>query len=263
MEFSSNIRANEVDARNKERREQKGLAFSILSTQSGQEALLHSMARGGPLGRKIAIEIKRFQSSGRISGWLADQTINSAIQSSRNTKTNIDENGSIQIGSPINFETIEPFNGLQKFKPEIPSTATELDLKPWDIYVKKKENDTYTLKVRGGTISGILPENWDDEFNVSGTSLFWGIADVTTDGFSISSVSIKITQNAPETQSPVVFSSPSSAEIPFGVFQDGSSYNFAPSGNISISPKTWMILEKEEPASAGELPYEIYYTLRE
>jgi hypothetical protein len=151
----------------------------------------------------------------------------------------------------------EPF-----IQPQASINAAKTQL-PWDIYIVESDENSYTLKVRAGTIAGILPTNWDDAFSVSGSNLFWGIADVSTDGFAISSVSIKITQNAPETQSPALFSSPSSAEIPFGVFQDGSSYNFAPSGNISISPKTWMILGKENPVAAGELPYDIYYTLRE
>jgi hypothetical protein len=261
MEFSSNIRANEVDARNKERREQKGLASSILSTQSGQEALLQSMARGGPLGRKIAREIKRFQSSGRISGWLADQTINSAIQSSRNTKTNIDENGSIQIGSPINFETIEPFNGLQKFKPEIPSTATELDLKPWDIYVKKKENDTYTLKVRGGTISGILPENWDDEFTASKDTLCYGIVTVKTDGQFINGAEINVSTSLPQYSQTTENSAPDEADFVFGLFENGININT--SGGRDISARVQNVFATERTGgSFGTPAYNLWYRIQ-
>jgi hypothetical protein len=261
MEFSSDIRANEVDARNKERREQKSLASSILSTRSGQEALLQSMASGGPLGRKITREIKRSQSSGRISGWLADQTINSAIQSTKNTKTNTDENGSIQIGSPINFETIQPFNGLQKFKPEIPSSATASSLNPWDIYIVKTEESSFDVKVRAGTISGILPQNWDDEFTCSKDTLYYGKVIVQTDGRNVTSATIDIDTSEPQAQEANEFSVESPVEFLFGLFRN-TGFRIATQGNIPASPSLVLTTTKSPAAQAGESPYVFWYRLQ-
>jgi hypothetical protein len=131
---------------------------------------------------------------------------------------------------------------------------------PWDIYTTQFENDVYTLKVRPGTLGGILPSNWDAEFTANKDELVYGKVVVTTDGRDISSVSIVIDAQAPLQQTPLAYQTPASVEYLFGLWLNRN-YRVASQGNIPFQPRVYMTLEKASTPAPGQSPYDLYYHL--
>ena len=140
---------------------------------------------------------------------------------------------------------------------------------PWDLLAQvdpdaDPENPTppYLVRVRPGTLNGILPTNWDIEEECAGTGLFYAKAVVATDGEAITGVTIEIDANPPTVQEPVEFGIANPVKYLFGLFLEGSVYRVIGAGHITISPKLWLTTEKQSPPAPGELPFEQYFTLR-
>jgi hypothetical protein len=136
---------------------------------------------------------------------------------------------------------------------------------PWDIYIEDSEGEgdekSYTLKVQPGTLAGILPDDWNDEFEVSGSELFYGIAKVTTDGTFINSVEITITNLQPEIQEPVEYGLSESVDILFGLFKQGASYNLTGGTNIDVYGKNVIITTNEE-TEIGDPVFTLWFKLQ-
>jgi hypothetical protein len=148
-------------------------------------------------------------------------------------------------------------------------SSTPATIQPWDLQARvdpdaDPENPTppYLVRVRPGTLNGILPTNWDIEEECAGTGLFYAKAVVATDGEAITGVTIEIDANPPTVQEPVEFGIANPVEYLFGLFLEGSVYRVIGAGHITISPKLWLTTEKQSPPSPGELPFEQYFTLR-
>jgi hypothetical protein len=124
------------------------------------------------------------------------------------------------------------------------------------------DNPPYLVRVRPGTLNGILPTNWDIEEEVAGTGLFYAKAVIATDGEAITGVTIVINGTAPTVQEPVEFGVANPVEYLFGLFLEGSVYRVIGSGHITISPKLWLTTEKPTIPAPGELPFSQYFTLR-
>jgi hypothetical protein len=82
-------------------------------------------------------------------------------------------------------------------------SSTPATIQPWDLQARvdpdaDPENPTppYLVRVRPGTLNGILPTNWDIEEECAGTGLFYAKAVVATDGEAITGVTIEIDGNA-------------------------------------------------------------------
>jgi hypothetical protein len=140
---------------------------------------------------------------------------------------------------------------------------------PWDLLAQvdpdaDPEDPTppYLVRVRPGTLNGILPTNWDIEEECAGTGLFYAKAVVATDGEGITGVTIVINGTAPTVQAPQEFGIANPVEYLFGLFLEGSVYRVIGAGHITISPKLWLTTEKQSPPAPGELPFEQYFTLR-
>lgn len=132
---------------------------------------------------------------------------------------------------------------------------------PWDIYVEDFGGENqYKLKVRPGTLSGILPLNWDDEFEASGDDLYYGIAKVKTDGQYINGLTIEIGKKQPKFQEAVKFGLASEIDILFGLFKDGASYNVTGGTNIDVSGKN--VLSLFNSADIGFPAYDLYFRLQ-
>jgi hypothetical protein len=142
--------------------------------------------------------------------------------------------------------------------------STSLPL-PWDIYVKESEGDgenkTYTLKVTPGTLARILPSNYDDEFPANNTSLYYGIARVSTDGTYITDVNIDISASAPTPQTATEWALPTSVDILFGLFAQGGSHNLVTTGNIDAYGKN-VIITTDEDAAIGDPVYKLWFKLQ-
>ena len=139
--------------------------------------------------------------------------------------------------------------------------GTRTEPKPWDIYVEEAEEGSYTLKVIPGTLAGILPANWEDEFTANSDDLFYGIAEVTTDGTYITGVTINITTAEPEFQEATEWGLPESVDILFGLFKDGQSYNVTGGQNLDVYGKNVMI-STDEAAEIGDPVYTLWFKLQ-
>lgn len=139
---------------------------------------------------------------------------------------------------------------------------------PWDLIARvdpdadpDNEDPPYLVKVRPGTINGILPTNWDEEFTCAGTGLHYAKAVIATDGQAITGVEIAIDDTAPAEQEPQEFAIATEIEYLFGLFAEGQVYRVIGTGSIALEPRQWLVASAEPAASPGESPYDIYYVL--
>lgn len=139
---------------------------------------------------------------------------------------------------------------------------------PWDLIARvdpdadpEDENPPYLVTVRPGTLNGILPSNWDEEFECAGTGLHYAKAIIATDGEAITGVTIAIDTTEPAAQAPQEFGIETEIEYLFGLFAEGQVYRVVNSGNINLLTRTWLVTTADPAASPGESPYDIYYVL--
>jgi hypothetical protein len=144
--------------------------------------------------------------------------------------------------------------------------GTPATTQPWDLVAQvdpdaAPENPTYLVRVRPGTLNGILPTNWDIEEECAATGLFYAKAVIATDGEAITGVTIEIDATRPPCRSrwSLAFKP---VEYLFGLFLEGSVYRVIGAGHITISPKLWLTTEKQTLPEPGELPFLQYFTLR-
>lgn len=146
--------------------------------------------------------------------------------------------------------------------------GTPATTSPWDLLAQvdpdaapENPNPPYLVRVRPGTLNGILPTNWDIEEECAGTGLFYAKAVIATDGEAITGVTIEIDANPPTVQEPVEFGIASSIEYLFGLFSEGAVYRVIGAGHIVLPTRTWLVTSAAPAASPGESPYDIYYVL--
>ena len=150
----------------------------------------------------------------------------------------------------------------------ISGSSTYATTSPWDLVAQvdpdadpEDANPPYLVRVRPGTLNGILPTNWDIEEEVSGTALIYAKAVVATDGEAITGVTIVINGTAPTVQQPVEFGIATSVEYLFGLFSEGQVYRVIGAGQIVLPTRTWLVTSANPVAAPGESPYDIYYLL--
>ena len=131
------------------------------------------------------------------------------------------------------------------------------DLGPWDVNIIEEGK----AKVAPGLLCGILPSNWDAEFTFSGTGLVYAVAKIQTDGTAINSVEIKISGTAPTNQTPEKWKLPASVDYLFALINKGEVKRVIGAGDITIGPKIWITVPKDQAVGPGELPYDRYYIL--
>ncbi len=147
-------------------------------------------------------------------------------------------------------------------------TSTPITRQPWDLIAQvdpdadpEDENPPYLVRVQPGTLNGILPSNWDEEFERAGTGLHYAKAVITTDGEAITGVTIAIDTTEPAAQEPQEFGIAAEVEYLFGLFAEGAVYRVIGAGHIVLPNRTWLVASAEPSASPGESPYDIYYVL--
>jgi hypothetical protein len=161
MEFSTDIRSEDLAQKNTERRENEKRAKEILSTDSGLSAMADMASEGGPVGRRVEREIRRYETSGRISGWLSNQALKSEI------KREIPTQNTTALGtassSQLSFQTpkTRAQYGSIKYKPEVAvaggggGDCVGLQL------VRKTIGGSVQVWVTAGSIAGKLPNLMD------------------------------------------------------------------------------------------------------
>jgi hypothetical protein len=159
--------------------------------------------------------------------------------------------------------------GLAASLPRGGGASAPTTRQPWDLIAQvdpdaspEDESPSYILRVRPGTLNGILPSNWDEEFGCAGTGLHYAKAVITTDGEVITGVTIAIDTTEPVVQEPQEFSIQTKVEYLFGLFASGSVYRPIGAGHITLLPKVWLTVEKPRAARPGELPWIQYYNLQ-
>jgi hypothetical protein len=147
-------------------------------------------------------------------------------------------------------------------------SSTPATIQPWDLQTRvdpdadpEDETPPYLVRVRPGTANGILPSNWDEEFEYPGTGLWYAKAVIATDGEAITGVTIEIDQTPPTVQQPVEFGIAASVEYLFGLFSEGQVYRVIGAGQIVLPTRTWLVTSADPVAAPGESPYDIYYLL--
>lgn len=142
--------------------------------------------------------------------------------------------------------------------------GTPATRQPWDLSASQNPDNEnqYLVTVRPGTLNGFLPSNWSAEFTCADTGLYYAKAVVATDGQNITGVTIAINTTAPTEQEPVEFGIESEVQYLFGLFSEGQVYRVIGSGNITLQPKTWLVVSADPAALPGESPYDIYYRLQ-
>ena len=146
--------------------------------------------------------------------------------------------------------------------------STPATIQPWDLQARadpeadpEDASPPYLVRVRPGTLNGILPSNWDEEFEYPGTGLWYAKAVISTDGEAITGVTLKIDAKEPAVQQPVEFGIEESVEYLFGLFSEGQVYRLIGAGQIVLPTRTWRVINADPAAAPGESPYDIYYLL--
>jgi hypothetical protein len=147
-------------------------------------------------------------------------------------------------------------------------SSTPATIQPWDLVARvdpdadpEDETPPYIIRVRPGTLNGILPSNWDEEFECAGTGLHYAKAVVATDGEAITGLTIAVDTTEPTVQEPVEFGIEAEIEYLFGLFTEGQVYRVIGAGHITLLPAQWLVISADPPAAPGESPYDIYYVL--
>jgi hypothetical protein len=148
------------------------------------------------------------------------------------------------------------------------ASGTPATIQPWDLQAQvdpaadpEDATPPYLVRVRPGTANGILPSNWDEEFEYPGTGLWYAKAVIATDGEAVTGVTIVINGTAPTVQQPVEFGIATSVQYLFGLFSEGQVYRVIGAGQIVLPTRTWLVTSANPVAAPGESPYDIYYLL--
>ena len=144
--------------------------------------------------------------------------------------------------------------------------GTPITRQPWDLIARPDPDSTavppdYLVRVQPGTLNGILPSNWDEEFTCAGTGLHYAKAVIATDGVNITGLTIEIDTEEPPLQNALLFSVEDPVTLLFGLFAEGQVYRVIGPGDIIATPELWLTKAKDSPPAVGELPWVNYYRL--
>lgn len=121
MAFSTEQRADQLAQANAEKNRNKEEAKEILATEAGVLQMASLAEEGGSMGRRIARELRQFEATGRVSNWLAGETIKA--ESKREVPSSVVDDFVRRGAMPATFQVQPalPFGGLPQFVPTIPS----------------------------------------------------------------------------------------------------------------------------------------------
>jgi hypothetical protein len=205
----------------------------------------------------------RFQPGRPLTKELGSERLNAIITEIKRNKPKGER------GITVRQDGTGTYIGLAASLPRGGGASTPSTPQPWDLQARvdpdadpEDETPPYLIRVRPGTLNGILPTNWDIEEEVSGTALIYAKAVVATDGEAITGVTIVINGTAPTVQAPQEFGISNPVEYLFGLFLQGAVYRVIGAGHITISPKLWLTTERQTLPEPGELPFLQLFTLR-
>ena len=170
------------------------------------------------------------------------------------------------VAAPLSARVTGDGTCISLLKQPVGASGTPTTRQPWDLIAfpdpeSEAENPPYKIRVQPGTLNGILPSNWDEEFNAAPTGLHYAKAVITTDGEFVTGVSIEIDTSAPDVQEPQLFAVDSEVKLTFGLFYEGQTFRVIAPGSIILSPVPYLVKDKASP-QPGELAYQITYSLQ-
>ena len=137
---------------------------------------------------------------------------------------------------------------------------------PFKIFSSKNPNNAnqYIVTVYPGTLNNLLPTNLFDgaglrQFIISADELNYVILEANTNGSDqFLSCEIAVESSPPAAQDPTKFSLPTAPQFLLGVVYNASAYNTI-NDSLTLTGKQQFTTDKQPPAPAGQLPYEIWY----
>ncbi len=144
-------------------------------------------------------------------------------------------------------------------------SSTPITRQPWDLIAQvdpesDQENPSYLINVRPGTVAGLLPTNWDEQFSCDSETLYYAKALITTDGRDVTQAEIAVDQTPPSEQESVQFGVQAEVEILFGLFFN-TAYRTIANGHIQAQPEAYITTTASPAALPGEIPYTIWYKI--
>jgi hypothetical protein len=201
MAFSTEQRADQVAQANAEKNRNKEEAKEILSTEAGVLQMASLAEEGGSMGRKIARELRQFEATGRVSNWLAGETIKA--ESKREVPSSVVDDFVRRGAAPSAFQVQPalPFGGLPQYVPTIPEGIGGGDTGPSCVGLALYVKNATQVWVGAGTINGELPSgfNAQDGKSVasSGSGQVWAEIDINENTGAITSVQVNSGSNTP------------------------------------------------------------------
>lgn len=194
-------REQEVSRQNAERRQQRESATNALTSGSADIKLAEIAKLGGPVGRKLEREIRQFQQTGRVSSWLAGETLKAEAAQNAAQQSAFRQQVAEVISSPLSSirlgPIIPPDQPLYK-KPEIRAEGgAGGECIGLALYTKTvgTSNATTQVWVSAGTVAGQLPSGFNaaDGKSVasSGSGDVWAKVEIDQDTGEITSVSVE------------------------------------------------------------------------
>jgi hypothetical protein len=264
-------RAQAVKERNAERKQERNAATNALTSGTANIKLAEIARQGGPVGRRLEREIRQFQQTGRVGGWLAGETIKAEAAQNAAQQSAFRQQAIDVISRPATQMQVGPTNSYVpplSAKPEIKESGgvggavTPHPFKITSIQDSFNEN-LHNVTVTAGTLNNLLPTNLFSnnalrKFTISSNQLYYVILNGETNGSDqFNSCSISVSDSPPPVQTPTMFSLPTSPQFLLGVVFNGASYNTI-INSLLLTGEQQFIEEKSSPV-AGALPYNIYY----
>ena len=268
--FSSKERAAAENARNAERKQEREAAVDALKTGSANAKLSEIAKQGGTVGRRLEREIRRFEQTGRVSGWLAGETLkaesaqNAAQQSAfRQAVTDVisTQYSPLELASPSEFSVL---GEKPQLSPQV-SGGGGSTRHPFKITSIAQTDDdgnltgSYIVKINIGTINNVLPSNWDIEQTIDGSTLYYVILSVNAAAQRITSATFSISGSPPSGDPvPVKWSLPSTFQVLIGMVKESQVFQSV-FNNLSFTGSKRLTTDRANP-QIGQLPYDNWYT---
>jgi hypothetical protein len=194
-------RASEERIRNADKKQEREVAKEIIRSES--PSLKEIAKQGGSLGRKIEREIRRFEQTGRVSNWLAGQTIKAeAAQNAAQQSAFRQAVTDVITTSPSGFLELSPNSpsiSLSTRKPEVLPEPVEGGEGCVGLNLYTKDDEVW---IGAGTVAGLLPSGFDPlegkEIASSGSGNVWAQININQENGNITSVSVSSGSTTPE-----------------------------------------------------------------
>jgi hypothetical protein len=257
--LSSRELEQEQKARSSERKQQREAATTAL--QSGNVNLQEIARQGGSLGRRIEREVRRFEATGRVSSWLAGETlkaetVQNAAQQSAFRQTVVDVISTAQI--PIELGPTQPL-----FTPLREKMQLGLDTEggggvshPFKIF-SIQEDGQQIVTINAGTINGIIAGNWESFFNVPSNEVRYVVLKCTTNGLIVTSSTLAIQGEPPDSPSVQKWALAGAFDVLIGAVR-GASVKQVVFNNLAATGVKRLTTEKTQIAFQ-QLPYDNWY----